>query len=175
MQRGSLIELSYRTDLMAHKVIDFNQEVQKVDSGQSTDAGWQNVAVRSGRSQDKFSDPVAQEPLIEFNRGLPQLLAFDARASLSYINAQGALVNAGVAPPALDASARMRALNRETRAVESMKHTIAGLTPGQLNAVLAAANSKIKDIGVKFAVNQFGAVSLVDGDDAIWHLGKGQG
>lgn len=53
-----------------------------------------------------------------------------------------------------------------------MQHTIAGLTPGQLNSVLAAANERIKDMGVRFAVNQFGAVSLVDGNDAIWHLGK---
>lgn len=119
-----------------------------------------------------FSFPVAEEPLAEFNQRIPQLLAFAARASLSYINSQGALVDAGVNPQALDASARMRALNRETRAVESMQHTIAGLTPGQLNSVLAAANERIKDMGVRFAVNQFGAVSLVDGNDAIWHLGK---
>ncbi len=157
---------------MAHNVLDFNQEVPKVDLGESADARWQNVAVGSGRAQDKFSDPVALEPLTEFNQRVPQLLAFDARASLSYINAQGALVDAGINPQALDASARMRALNREMRAVESMQHTIAGLTPGQLNSVLAATNERIKDMGVRFAVNQFGAVSLVEGNDAIWHLGK---
>lgn len=157
---------------MAHEVRNLNQEVPKVDLGDYADARWRNVAVGSGRAQDKFSEPVAQEPLSETNQRVPQLLAFDARASLSYINAQGALVSAGVNPQALDASARMRALNRETRAVESMQHTIAGLTPGQLNSVLAATNEKIKDMSVRFAVNQFGAVSLVEGDDAIWHLGK---
>ncbi len=124
------------------------------------------------KPQITYFDPVARESLSEDNKGLPAVLEAYARASIKYIDAQVAMLDAGISPLALDSTQRNRALDIEEAAVKGMGRVVRSLPPGQLSTVLSATNENIRDTGRRFAYSQFGGISLVEGDSAMWNLGK---
>lgn len=141
--------------------------------GDGVDGSFDQEAItKIVKPQIAYFEPVARERLTEDNKGLPAVLEAYARASVAYIDAQVAMLDAGISPLALDSMQRNRALDIEETAVKGMGRLVRSLPPGQLSTVLAATNENIRDTGRRFAYSQFGVISLVEGDSAMWNLGK---
>lgn len=133
---------------------------------------WKDVSSSIGRPELKYADPVANESVSEEFRGLSEVMAKFARASLAYIVAEGAMIEAGIDPMAMDAGARQQALSAEELAIDMMKHLVRTTPSGQLDTALAGANEQLSGFGVKFGKNQFGGIALVENGKQIWTLGK---
>ena len=151
---------------------DAHQVEQVGHASKNDDAVWANVSASIGRPEMKYSDPSVGEPLTEATAQLSQVMAGFARQSVAYIMAQGAMIDAGIDIFKLDQRESRRAADREENAIDNMEKVVQGLPREQLNTVLAVANEQLEGSGMRFAVNQFGGVALVEGNKAIWPLGK---
>lgn len=139
---------------------------------QRNDDVWKDISAGISKvDMLDYKNPSLVE-LSEPNQKLAGEMAEAAKASLALIKAEGAMMDAGLNPLAISPGEKNAALDREEEAIDSMREMIKDMRPAQAGAVLAGANELLQEVGVRFAVNKFGGVALVENEGVIFPLGK---